>query len=178
MKLIWEQPQCTRSSSTLKEPVLFFNCLKASSGPLVFAEAFSCTPHYKSNTMPFDPSPKAQGERIDHIMGLSEFLGPHQSRIAAALKKHGPFKLVNLQVLAFLLNFTSCSGQNWIHFKFLFPVRWIISPRNIHCDIDKFKILHIGQIVPLFILNKVNSSRKINLIHLFRCVCWCLCGAL
>lgn len=123
MKLIWEQPQCSRSSNTLKEPVLFFNCLKASLEPLVFAEAFSCTPHYKSNTMPFDPSPKAQGERIDPIMGLSEFLAPHQSRIAAALKKHGPFKLVNLQVLAFLLNFTSCSGQNWIPFKFLFPVR-------------------------------------------------------
>lgn len=55
--------------------------------------------------MPFDPSPKAQGERIDHIMGLNEFLAPHQSRIAAALKKHGPFRLVNSQVLAVLLGF-------------------------------------------------------------------------
>lgn len=92
MKLIWEQHQCTHTSNTLKEPVLFFNCLKASSEPLVFAEAFSCTPHYKSNTMPFDPSPKAHGVCIDHIMGLNEFPAPHQNRIAAALKKHGPFK--------------------------------------------------------------------------------------
>lgn len=87
--------------SVLAEPPCRYS--EASLEPLVFAEPFSCTPHSKSTAIPFDSLPRLV--RIDQVMGLNEFLAIYQSSIAACFKKHSLCKLVNSQVLAFLLGF-------------------------------------------------------------------------
>lgn len=115
-------------------PLFLFNCLTVSSEPLVFAEAFSFTPHYKSAAVPFDPSPKACTAHIDHIMDLNEFLTPHQSRLAAALKKHSLSKLVNSLVLAFLLGFKLYLLLQWAKLD-AFQV-------SVPCPMNRFPLKH------------------------------------
>lgn len=107
-------------------------------------------------------------------MGLNEFLAVHQSRIAAGFKKHGLFKLVSSQVLAFLLGFKL--------YLLLQQAKVDAFQVSVPCQMNRFpqkhpqccQQMHNWSLL-LFILN---LSRKTNLIHLFICLFLCLCGAI
>lgn len=111
-------------------------------------------------------------------MGLNEFLAVYQSRIAAGFKKHALFKLVSSQVLAFLLGLKL--------YLLLQQAKVNAFQVSVPCQMNRFPQKHpqccqqvgVCWSLLLFILNKVNLSRKTNLIHLFICLFLCLCGAI
>lgn len=86
-------------------PAFFVDCLEAPLALLVFAGAFSCTPHCKAlqGLLILLPSLRRQ-PGIDRIMGLNDTLG-HLSEERCWLQTHIQWRWVNSQVLAFPLLF-------------------------------------------------------------------------